>query len=192
MRKEMKMTGSQIRADDGGWSNTTHRKRFGSLFVAAAVCGRALSWRRTIPEANNTRRLFWMKESNYSSHSTFGGRLYCLGMFTGSLRTQNWQMRCVAIDGHTRDIAQHICSKLHLILTVVLISRPIGPCVCVCVLVRARMRVCVCVCASMYMCVCVSVCVCICLCVRVLKNLCVKSQAKHYFNSVKIGLPEAP
>ena len=50
-----------------------------------------------------------------------------LDMFTGSLRAQNWQVRCVAIDEHTRDIAQHIYAKLHLILTVVVISRPIGP-----------------------------------------------------------------
>ena len=49
-----------------------------------------------------------------------------LDMFTGSLSAQNWQVRYVAIYGHTRDIAQHICAKLHLILTVVLISRPIG------------------------------------------------------------------
>ena len=47
-----------------------------------------------------------------------------LGMFTSSLRAQNWQVQCVAIDGHTIDIAQHLCAKLHLILTVVLISRP--------------------------------------------------------------------
>ena len=49
-----------------------------------------------------------------------------LGMFTGSLRCQNWQVRCVAIEWHTRDITQHIRAKFHLILTVVLISRPIG------------------------------------------------------------------
>ena len=29
-----------------------------------------------------------------------------LGMFTCSLRTHNWQVRCDAIDGHTRDNAQ--------------------------------------------------------------------------------------
>ena len=49
-----------------------------------------------------------------------------LDMFTGSLRTQNLQVRCVTIDGHIIDIAQHICAKLRLILTVVIISRPIG------------------------------------------------------------------
>ena len=48
-------------------------------------------------------------------------------MFAGLLRVQDWQERCVAIDGHTRDIAQHICAKMHLNLTVLLISRPIGP-----------------------------------------------------------------
>ena len=50
-----------------------------------------------------------------------------LGIFTGSLRAQNWQVRCVAIDGLIRDIVQYICTKLHLILTVALILRPIGP-----------------------------------------------------------------
>ena len=50
-----------------------------------------------------------------------------LGMFTGSLHAQNWQMWCVVIGGHTRDIAQHICAKLHLILTVVLISQQTRP-----------------------------------------------------------------
>ena len=49
-----------------------------------------------------------------------------LDTFTSSLRAQNWQVRCIAIDRHSRDIAQHVCAKLHLILTVVLISRPIG------------------------------------------------------------------
>ena len=53
--------------------------------------------------------------------------LIVLSRFTASLRTYNWQMRCVAIDEHIRNIAQHICAKLNLILTVVLISRPIGP-----------------------------------------------------------------
>ena len=50
-----------------------------------------------------------------------------LGMFTGSLHALNWQVLYVAIDVHTRDIVQCICAKFHLILTVVLISRPIGP-----------------------------------------------------------------
>ena len=86
----------------------------------------SMSWRRTIPEDNIARRLFLTKESNYSAHSTFDERLYWLGMFTGSLRAQNWQVRYVAIDWYTRDIAQHICTRLHPILTVVLISRPIG------------------------------------------------------------------
>ena len=122
----MKITGSQVRADDGGWSNTPHRNRFRSLFVAAVVCDRALSWRRTIPENNIPRRLFW-KRNRITTRTPHLGGDYGLGTFTDSLRAQNWQVRCVAIDGHTRDIAQHICAKLHLILTVVLISRPIGP-----------------------------------------------------------------
>ena len=46
------------------------------------------------------------------------GYYIVLGMFTGSLRAQNYQVRCVAIDGYTRDIVQNICAKFHLILTV--------------------------------------------------------------------------
>ena len=76
-RTDMKITGSQVQADDGGWSNNIHQKRFRSLSVAAAVYGWALSWRRTIPEDNIPRHLFWIKEWNYNTHSTFGGRLYC-------------------------------------------------------------------------------------------------------------------
>ena len=54
-------------------------------------------------------------------------KTFILGMFMCLLCAQNWQMLCVAIDEHTRNIVQHICTKVHLILTVVLISRPIGP-----------------------------------------------------------------
>ena len=125
-RKGLKITVSQVRADDGGWSNTSHRKRFRSPYVAAAVCDRALSWRRTIPEDNIPRRLFWIKESNYSTHSKFGGRLYCFRRVYGlSTCSELTIMRCVVIDGHTRDIAQHICAKLLLILTVILCSMQI-------------------------------------------------------------------
>ena len=48
-----------------------------------------------------------IKKSNYSTHFTFDGRLYCV--------------RHVYVL-----IAQHICAKLHLIFTVLLISRLIG------------------------------------------------------------------
>ena len=77
IRGKMKITESQVQADDGEWSNNSHRKRFRSLFVAAAVWGRALSWRRTIPEDNIPRHFSEIKESNYSTHSTFGRRHYC-------------------------------------------------------------------------------------------------------------------
>ena len=50
-----------------------------------------------------------------------------LGMFTCSLRAQNWPVRSEVNDGHTRGIEQHLCAKRHLIFTVVLISRPMGP-----------------------------------------------------------------
>ena len=83
----MKITGSQVRADDDGWSNTSHRKHFRSLFFSAAVCGRALSSWRTIPEDNIPHRLFWIKESNYSMHSIFGGRLYCFRYVYGFTRS---------------------------------------------------------------------------------------------------------
>ena len=124
--KEMKITGSQVRADDGGWSNTSKRKRFRRLFVAAAVCDRALSWRRTMPD-DNIPSLVMNKGIELQQALHIWRETIVLGMFTGSLRAQNWHVLCVAIDGHTRDIAQHICAKMHLNLTVVLISRPIGP-----------------------------------------------------------------
>ena len=58
--------------------------------------------------------------------SYLAGDSIVLGMFKCPLRAQNWQVRCDAIDGHTRDTVQHICTKLHRIITVVSISRPIG------------------------------------------------------------------
>ena len=98
MRKKMKITGSQLWADDCGWSNTSHRKHFRSLFVAAIVSGRALSWKRTVPEDNIRRRLFWIKESNYTTHSHLSRNSIVLDMFTGSLHAQNWQLQCLAMD----------------------------------------------------------------------------------------------
>ena len=65
--------------------------------------------------------------SLYLRTSHLAGDSIVLGMFTCSLRAQNWQVWCDAIDGRTRDTGQHICVQLHLIFTVVLISRPIGP-----------------------------------------------------------------
>ena len=126
----MKITGSQIRADDGGWSNTSRRKRFRSLFVAAAVCGRAFSWRRTIAYCTwgqHSSSLVLNKGMELQHALPHLAGDYFLGMLTGSLRAQNWQVRCVAIDGHTRDIAQRIYAKLNLILTVDLISLPMRP-----------------------------------------------------------------
>ena len=125
--EEMKTTGSQVRADGGGWSNTSDRKRFRSLFVAATVCGGTLSWGRTIPEDIIPRRWFWIKESNYSTHSILGGRIHCLRHVYKLTTRSELTIQYVAIDWHTRDITQHICAKLHMILTVVLISLPIGP-----------------------------------------------------------------
>ena len=94
----------------------------GASLLQLAVCGRALSWRRTILEDNIPPRLFWNKgiELQHALH-IWRETLLFLGMLTGSLRARNWQVRCVSIDGHTTDIAQHICAKLHLILIVVLI-----------------------------------------------------------------------
>ena len=97
------------------------------LFVAAAVCGWVLSWRRTISENNIPSRLFWNKGIELQHMLHIWQETLVLGMFTGSLRAQNWQEQCVAINEHTRDIAQHICTKVFLIFTVVLISQPIGP-----------------------------------------------------------------
>ena len=56
---------------------------------------------------------FHIKKLNFSAHFTFG-RVLFLSMFTCSLRAQNWQVRCYAIDGHTRDTSQYICAKLHM------------------------------------------------------------------------------
>ena len=64
-----------------------------------------------------------IKKPNYSVHFTF----MVLCMFTFSLRAHNWQVRCDTIEGLTTDIVQHICAKLQLSFTIVLISRPIGP-----------------------------------------------------------------
>ena len=64
----------------GGWWWVI--KHFPSKTVQeplCVVCGRALSWMRTIPENNIPHRFFWIK-SNYSIHSTFGGDSI-LGMF---------------------------------------------------------------------------------------------------------------
>ena len=125
--KELKITGSQVREVDDVWSNTSHRKRFRSLFVAAAVCGRALSWRRTIPEDNIPRRLSEIKESNYSTHSAFGGRL----SFLVCLRTQ-YALKTEKCDvwrsmGTLVTLRNTHEQRNLLILTVFIISRPIGP-----------------------------------------------------------------
>ena len=55
------------------------------------------------------------------------GASIILGVFTCSLCARNWQMPRDSFDVRTRDTAQHISAKLHLIFTVVLISRQIGP-----------------------------------------------------------------
>ena len=123
----MKITGSLDRADDGGWSNTSQRKRLRILFVAAVVCGQALSWKRISSWGQQFSSLFLNEGIELQTHSTFGGRLYCFMHVYGLITRSELKVRCVAIDGHTRDIAQHICAKMHLNLTVVLISRPIGP-----------------------------------------------------------------
>ena len=69
-----------------------------------------------------------IKKANYSTHLSFGGRLYCFSQ--GYVLTTRSEMiiQYDAIDGHTRDTAGHIRAKLRLFFTVVLISRPIGPC----------------------------------------------------------------
>ena len=113
----------------GGWwwvIKHFHQKCFRSLFVAATVCGWALSWRRTT-WGQHSLSLFLNKgmELQHALHN-WQETLF-LGMFTDSLRPSELTVRSVAIYRYTRDIAQHICAKLHLILTVVLISWPIGP-----------------------------------------------------------------
>ena len=126
-RKEMKIIGSQVPACDCGWLNTSHRKRFRSLFVAAVVCSWALSWRRTIPEDNVPRSLLWIKESIYGTYSTFGRRDYSFRHVYRAHYMHRTDKCDVLRSTSILDIVQHICAKLHLILTVVLISWPIGP-----------------------------------------------------------------
>ena len=84
------------RSPGGSWWVIKHfpSKTLRSLFVAAAVCGRALPW-RTIPEDNIPRRFFWIKESNYSMHSTFGRRLYCFRHVYGlTMRSKQTSAMC--------------------------------------------------------------------------------------------------
>ena len=49
----------------------------GASLLQLQCAAEDLSWRRTIPEDNISRRFFWIKESNYSMHFVSGGRLYC-------------------------------------------------------------------------------------------------------------------
>ena len=86
LRNEMKITGSQVRAYDGGLSNTSHRKRETLQEPLCYNCGMRPC---IVTKDNIPRRLFRIKESNYSTHATFGGRLYCFRHFTDSLRAQN-------------------------------------------------------------------------------------------------------
>ena len=127
MTKEMKITRSQIWADGGGWSNISHRKRFTSLFVASGVYGRTLSWRRTIPADNIPRRFCWIKESNYSMHSTFGRRHDCFRYVYGlTMRSELTSAMCDDWRVYKRHCATHLrkaSSDSH--CAVVLISRPI-------------------------------------------------------------------
>ena len=60
-----------------------------------------------------------------TSHSA--GDSIVLGMLTCSLQAQNWWVWHNTINRHTRDTVQHICTKHHLILTVISVSWPTGP-----------------------------------------------------------------
>ena len=90
MKKETKITGSksgEMMVGDKHFPSKTLR----ILFVAAAICGRIWS-----EEGQYLRGIFFVacseiKESNYSTHSTFAGRPYCFRYFTGSLRAQNYK-----------------------------------------------------------------------------------------------------
>ena len=53
------------------------------------------------------------------------GDCIVLGMLTCSLPAKNWQVLNDMIDGHTTHTVQQICTKRHLIFTVVLVSWPI-------------------------------------------------------------------
>ena len=73
-------------------------------------------------KGNIPHHLFWIKESNYSKHSTYGRRLYCF-RHVYMLTTGSDLTRAMCRDW----LACHICAKLHLILTVVLILQLIRP-----------------------------------------------------------------
>ena len=64
MRKEMKITGS-------------HRKCFKSLFVAAASMQPRIVMKKDNTRGQHSSSLVLNKGIDYSTHSTFGGRLYC-------------------------------------------------------------------------------------------------------------------
>ena len=125
--KRWKSQGAKSGVNDGRWSNTSHRKLFRSLFVAAAVCDRVLLWRKTIPVDNIPRSLLRIKESNCSMHSTFGRRLYSFRhVYKLTTHSELTSMMCCDHQVYERYSAIDICAKLHLILTVVLILQPIG------------------------------------------------------------------
>ena len=108
----------------GGWWWVI--KHFPSKTLQEPLSYSCSVWLSTVIKKDNTwgqhPTSLFLNKGIESQHA-----LHIWRMFTGSLRAQNWQVLCVAIDGHAGEIVQHSCAKLHLILTVVLISRPIGP-----------------------------------------------------------------
>ena len=98
-KKEMKTTRRQVWADDGVDQILPIKNASGACLLQLHCVAEHCHEGRPIPEDKIPRRFFWIKEPNYSFRPTLGGRLYFLGMFTGSLRAQNWQVRCVAIEG---------------------------------------------------------------------------------------------
>ena len=60
----------------------------GASLLQLQCAAEDLSWRRTVPEDNIPCCFFWIKESNYSMHSTYGRRLYCFSHVCG-LTTQS-------------------------------------------------------------------------------------------------------
>ena len=107
-------------------------KHFSSKMHQEPLCCSCSIWPSTVMKKDNTWRQHslllilnkWIK-LQHALHF-WQETLIVLGMFMGSPRARNWQVQCVTINGHTRDIAQHICAKHHLILPVVVISRTIG------------------------------------------------------------------
>ena len=109
-----------------GDQTTSHRKRFRSLFAAAAVCDWAIVMKKDNTWGQHSSSLVLKEKSNYSTHSTFGGRLYCFRRVYGfATRSGLSSAMCRDRRAYWRHCGSHL-HKASSDLTVVLITRPTG------------------------------------------------------------------